>query len=96
MYNSVSTLNFFYNNVYLEYIFDNTLHKFQCNIFLFENEISDSQEGAKLCLSSIFPDGEEVYNRQKHQLPCAHGRATYSFPFFKSKIQSLVVERDYL
>ena len=33
MYNSVSTLNFFYNNGYLEYIFDNTLHKFQCNIF---------------------------------------------------------------
>ena len=64
--------------------------------FFIENKISDSQEGAKLCLSLIFPDGEEVYNRQKHQLPCTHGRATYSFPFFKSKIQSLVVERDYL
>ena len=63
--------------------------------FFIENKISDSQEGAKLCLSSIFPDGE-VYNRQKHQLPCTHSRATYSFPFFKSKIQSLVVERDYL
>ena len=33
--------------------------------FYIENKISDSQ-GAKLCLSSIFPDGEEVYNRQKH------------------------------
>ena len=32
MYNSVSTLNFFYNNGYLEYILDNSLHKFQCNI----------------------------------------------------------------
>ena len=64
--------------------------------FFIENKISDSQEGAKLCLSSIFPDGEEVYNKQKHQLPCTHGRAMYSFPFFKSKIQSLVVERDYL
>ena len=31
--NSVSTLNFFYNNGYLEYIFDNTLYKFQSNIF---------------------------------------------------------------
>ena len=56
-----------------------------------ENKISDCQEGAKLCLSSFFPDGEEVYNRQKHQLTCTHGRATYSLPFFKSKIQSLVV-----
>ena len=65
--------------------------------FFIENKISDSQEGAKLCLSSIFSDGEEVYNRQKHQLPCTHGRAMYSFPFFKiSKIHSLVVERDYL
>ena len=33
MYNSVSALNFFYNNGYLEYILDNSLHKFQCNIF---------------------------------------------------------------
>ena len=64
--------------------------------FFIENKISDNQEAAKLYLSSIFPDGEEVYNRQKHQLPCTHGRATYSFPFFKSKIQSLVVEQDYL
>ena len=58
--------------------------------FFIENKISDSQEEAKLCLPPIFPDGEEVYNRQKHQLPCTHGRATYSFLFFKSKIQSLV------
>ena len=43
--------------------------------FFIENKISDSQEGAKLCLSSIFSDGEEVYNRQKHQLPCRHGCA---------------------
>ena len=57
--------------------------------FFIENKISDSQEGAKLCIPSICPDGEEVYNRRKHQLPCTHGRATYSF-FFKSKIQSLV------
>ena len=64
--------------------------------FFIENKISDSQEGAKLCLSSFFSDGEEVYNRQKHQLPCTHGCATYSSPLFKSKIQSLVVERDYL
>ena len=64
--------------------------------FFVENKISDSQEGDKLCFSSIFPDGEEVYNRQKHQLPCTHSRATYNFSFFKSKIQSLVVERDYL
>ena len=87
MNNSVSTFNLFYNNGYLEYIFDNTLHKFQCNIFFIENKISDSQEGAKLCLPSIFPDGEEVYNKQKHQLLCTHGRATYisSFVFFQIK-----------
>ena len=30
--------------------------------FFIENKISDSQEGAKLCIPSIFPDGEEVYN----------------------------------
>ena len=30
--------------------------------FYIENKISDSQEGSKLCLSSIFPDGEEAYN----------------------------------
>ena len=54
--------------------------------FFIENKISDSQEGAKLCLSLIFPDGEEVYNRQKkHQLPCTHGRATYSFLFVQIK-----------
>ena len=28
----------------------------------------DSQENANLCFSPIFPDGEEVYNKQKHQL----------------------------
>ena len=44
--------------------------------FFIENKISDSQEGAKLCILSICPDGEEVYNKQKHQLPCTHGRAT--------------------
>ena len=33
MYYSVRTLNFFYKNGYLEYIFDNTLHKFQYTIF---------------------------------------------------------------
>ena len=49
--------------------------------FFIENKISDSQEGAKLCIPSIFPDGEEVYNRQKHHLPCTHGRASF-FPFF--------------
>ena len=32
--------------------------------FFIENKISDSQEGAKLCLSSIIPDGEEVCNKQ--------------------------------
>ena len=32
--------------------------------FFIENKISDSQEGAKLCIPSIFPDGEEVYNTQ--------------------------------
>ena len=67
--------------------------------FFIENKISDSQEGAKLCLSSIFPDGEEVYNRQKHPLPCTalHAQSGHvHFPFFKSKIQSLIVEQDYL
>ena len=66
--------------------------------FFIENKISDSQEGAKLCIPSIFPDGEEVYNRQKHQLPCTHGRTTYSFFFFLNQRSnpSSVVERDYL
>ena len=53
--------------------------------FFIENKISDSQEEAKLYFSSIFPDGEEVYNRQKHQLPYTHGRAMYSFLFFQIK-----------
>ena len=57
--------------------------------FFIENKISDSQEGAKLCLSSIFPDGEEVYNRQKHQLPCTHGRAMYSFLFSNQRSNPL-------
>ena len=54
--------------------------------FFIENKISDSQEGAKLCLSSIFPDGEEVYNRQKHQLPCTQGRSCHvQLPFFSNQ-----------
>ena len=62
-----------------------------------ENKTSISQEDAKLCLSSIFPDGEEVYNRQKHQLPCTHGRAMYSFFFSNQRSNpSSVEERDYL
>ena len=57
---------------------------------------SDGQEETKLCLLSIFPDGEEVYNRQKHLLPCTHGRATYSFLFSNQRSDpSSVVERDY-
>ena len=65
--------------------------------FFIENKISDSQDGAKLCIPSIFPDGEKVYNRQKHQLPCTHGRATYSFIFLNQRSNpSSVVERDYL
>ena len=28
----------------------------------------DNQEKANLCFSSVFPDGKEVYNRQKCQL----------------------------
>ena len=65
--------------------------------FFIENKTSDSQEEAKLCLSSIFPDEEEVYNRQKHQLPCTHSRATYSFLFSNQRSNpSSVEERDYL
>ena len=64
--------------------------------FFIENKISDSQEGAKLCIPPIFPDGE-VYSRQKHQLPSTHGRATYSFLFLNQRSNpSSVVERDYL
>ena len=65
--------------------------------FFIENKTSDSQEEAKLCLSSIFPDGKEVYNRQKHQLPCTHGRAMYSFLLSNQRSNpSSVEERDYL
>ena len=53
--------------------------------FFIENKISDSQEGAKLCLSSIFPDGEEVYNRQKHQLPYARTVAPRTASLFSNQ-----------
>ena len=59
--------------------------------FFIENKISDSQEGAKLCLSSIFPDGEEVYNRQKHQLPCTHGRAARTASLFSNQRSNLLL-----
>ena len=36
--------------------------------FFIEKQTSDSQGKANLCFSSIFPNGKEVYNRQKHQL----------------------------
>ena len=65
---SVSTPNFFTSNGYPKYLFDNTLHKFLSNIFIIKNKTSDNQEKAILCFSSVFPDGEEVYNRQKCQL----------------------------
>ena len=58
--------------------------------FFVENKISDSQEGDKLCFSLIFPDGEEVYNRQKHQLPCTHGRATYTSLFSNQRSDPLL------
>ena len=64
--NSVSTLNFIVNNSNLPYIFENALHKYL--FFFIENQTSDSQENANLCFSPIFQDGEEFYNRQKHQL----------------------------
>ena len=65
---SVSTPNFFTSNSYPKYLFDNTLHKFLHNIFI-KNKTSDNQEKANLCFSSVFPDGKEVYNRQKCKLP---------------------------
>ena len=49
----------------LPYIFDNALHKY---FFFIENQTSDSQENTNLCFSPNFPDGEEFYNKQKHQL----------------------------
>ena len=64
---SVSTPNFFTSNGYPKYLFDNTLHKFLYNIFI-KNRTSDNQEKANLCFSSVFPDGKEVYNRQKCKL----------------------------
>ena len=58
------------------------------NVIIFHRKKnSDGQEEAILCHSSIFPDGEEVYNRQKHQLPCTHGRVrTASFFQIKDQI----------
>ena len=46
--------------------FFKTLSKFIYNIFFLKNQTS--QGNANLCISSIFPNGEEVYNGQKHQL----------------------------
>ena len=66
--NSVSTLSFIVYNSNLPYIFDNDLHKYLYNIFSSKIKTSDSQENANLCFSPIFPDGEEVYNKHKHQL----------------------------
>ena len=63
----VSTPNFFTSNGYPKYLFDNTLHKFLHNIFI-KNKTSDNQEKANLCFSSVFPDGKEIYNRQKYIL----------------------------
>ena len=62
---SVSTPNFFTSNGYPKYLFDNSLHKFFHNIFI-KNKTSDNQEKANLCFSSVFPDGKEIYNRQKY------------------------------
>ena len=64
---SVSTPNFITSNGYPKYLFDNTLHKFLYNIFI-KNKTSDNQEKANLCFSSVFPDGKEIYNRQKYIL----------------------------
>ena len=51
--------------------------------FFIENKISDSQEGAKLCLSSIFPDGEDTIDRNSN----FHARtvAPRTLPFFQIK-----------
>ena len=89
---SVSTPNFFTSNGYRKYLFDNTLHKFLYNIFI-KNRTSDNQEKANLNFSSVFPDGKEVYNRQKYKLTSITHylrTATPQLLSFKQKIQSLV------
>ena len=57
----------YFSNGYPKYLFDITLHKFLYNNFI-KNKTSDNKEKSNLCFSSVFPDGKEVYNRQKCQL----------------------------
>ena len=63
MYNSVSTLNFFYNNGYLEYNFDNTLHKFQCNIFSSKIKSLTAKKELNNVFRQFFPEGEDPNQR---------------------------------
>ena len=85
--NSVSTLNFIVNNSNLPYIFDNALHKF----FFIENQTSDSQENANLSFSPIFPDGEEFYKRQKHQLLSYYPHHQLGTHYLKTAMQYIQI-----
>ena len=87
--NSVNTLNFIVNNSNLPYIFDNALHKYL--FFFIENQTSDSQENANLCFSPIFPDGEEFYNRQKHQLLSYYPYLQLGTHYLKTAMQYLQI-----
>ena len=85
MCNSVSTLNVFNNNSYLEYIFDNTLHKFQCNIFSSKIKSVTAKKELNYVFRLFFLDGKEVYNRQKHQLPYARAVAPRTASLFSNQ-----------
>ena len=87
--NSVSTLNSIINNSNLPYIFHNALHKYL--FFFIENQTSDSQENANLCFAPNFPDGEEFYNRQKHQLLSYYPYLQLGTHYLKTAMQYLQI-----
>ena len=57
------------------------------NIFSSKIKIIDSQENANLCFSPIFPDGEEVFNKQKHQLLSYYPYLQLGTHYLKTAIQ---------
>ena len=63
------------------------------NIYFFfiENQTSDSQENANLCFSPIFPDGEELHYRQKHQLLSYYPYLQLGTHYLKTAMQYLQI-----
>ena len=97
MYNSVSTLNFFYNNGYLEYILDNSLHKFQCNIFSSKIKLATTKKKQNYVFRQFFRTQKKfTIDRNINFHARTVGPRTASFISNQRSNPSSVVERDYL